>query len=96
MYKHLKDLQGKYIPILYWHGYLFDGAYYALVMTLCTYAGSCTDEEMDNVLSVLRARGVIQADARPKNFVRSSTPQRKLMAIDFGQTKLKYQSLKSS
>jgi hypothetical protein len=94
VYKHLKDLQGKYIPFLYWHGYLFDGAYYALVMTLCADAGCCTDEEMADVLSILRARGAIQTDARPENFVRSSIPQGKLMAIDFGRTKIEYQVLK--
>jgi hypothetical protein len=31
-------------------------------------------KEMDDVLSVLHARGAIQTDAHPENFVWSSTP----------------------
>jgi hypothetical protein len=86
VYNHLKDLQGKCIPFLYWHGYLFHRAYYALVMSLCADADHCTEEEMEDVLRILRVKGAIQNDARPENFVRSSSPQRRLMAIDFGQT----------
>ncbi len=55
-------------------------------MSLCTDADHCTEEEMEDALHILCVKGAIQNDARPENFVQSSSPQWRLLAIDFGQT----------
>lgn len=94
VYRYLKDLHEKHIPFLYWHGYLFDEAYYALVLTLIPMLVAAQKKRWRVYSAFSMSKD--ESDARPENFVRSSTPQQKLMPIDLGQSDIECQDLNRS
>lgn len=85
VYQHLRDLQGKAIPHLLWHGFC-DEASYGIATTHCVPDPSYTKKEKQVILEALRRKGVVHGDVRRENFVRSA--EGRLLAIDFGRSEV--------
>jgi len=91
VYRHLRSLQGKTIPVLLWHGTLIEGMADALATEYC---GSQLPEVLSEeqkvsamqALDSLHEHGVLHGDVAARNFV---WKDKHIRILDFGFAKLR-------